>query len=131
VLGEDLAADIAVLGLVTDASGYLDQQTTPILIGTTAMILRIAVRPDKAATTGDLATVGAALLDERGTPIDPAIPISANECANVRADSPVEGTAARCVLFAVPTGAKPTTAVVGLGIGDGPQSWRLPVSPGR
>jgi hypothetical protein len=131
--GQELAADIAVIGLVTDASSYLDEQTTPILTGTSAMVLRIAVRPTKAASTGDLAEVGAALLDERGTPIDPAIPISANECANIRTDSPVEGTVARCVLFAVPTGAKPTAAVVRVGVGMGGerQLWRLPVRAGR
>jgi hypothetical protein len=122
--GPDFAGDVAVVGLVTDVSGYLDKRTTPILTGTRTVILRLAVRPGKAADTGDLADLGAALLDERGTPIDPAISIGTNECADIRAGSPIEGTVARCVLFVVPTGAKPTAAAVRVGIGA-LQLWRL------
>ncbi len=122
--GADLAGDVAVIGLVTAPSAYLNRLTTPILTGTSAMILRIAVRPTTPVAMRDLAVLGAALLDERGTPIDPATPVNTKECADVQANTKIDGTAARCLLFAVPNGARPAVAVARLGSGD-PQMWAL------
>ncbi len=119
-------AEIAVIDLVADGSAYFEEDTTIILEGSTAMVLRIAVRPDEPAPAGDLGTVSVALLDDRGAPIDSSVPLRTNECVNTFAEEDISGTVALCVLFAVPTDATPSAAVVRSGFDADPVVWRLP-----
>lgn len=122
---DQLTGEIAVAGLVEDASEYLNEETAVILGGSRAMILRIAVRLDEPAPASSLLGVSAALLDERGAPIDPGITVRTNECVDTLGEGEVSGTVALCVLFAVPNGATPGSAVVQPSIGADPEVWSL------
>ena len=121
-----LPSEIAVVDLVADGSAYFEEDTTIILEGSTAMVLRIAVRPSEPAPAGDLSTVSVALLDDRGAPIDSSVPLRTNECVNTFAEEDISGTVALCVLFAVPTDATPSAAVVRSGFDVDPVVWQLP-----
>lgn len=118
-------AEIAVVDLVADGSAYFEEDTTIILAGSTAMVLRVAVRPAEPAAVGDLSTVSVALLDDRGAPIDSSVPLNTNECVNTFADEEISGTVALCVLFAVPTDATPSAAVVRSGFDVASEAWHL------
>lgn len=122
---DQLAGEFAVIGLVEDASAYLDEETAVILGGSRAMILRIAVRLDEPVPAGTLLGLSAALLDERGAPIDPSIRVRTNECVDTNSEDDVSGTVALCVLFAVPNGATPGTAIVQPAIGADREVWSL------
>ncbi|MPZ84110.1 MAG: hypothetical protein GEV28_28420 [Actinophytocola sp.] len=90
------------------------------------MVLRIAVRPTEPTKAGALADISAALVDDRGAPIDPAVRLRTNECVNTLSEDEVSGTVTLCVLFAVPTEASPRAAIVQAGPGADLAVWRLP-----
>jgi Hsp70 protein len=118
------SADVAVVGLVENASAYLDERSTIILGGSRAMILRIALRLDDPVASNTLEDISAALLDERGAPIDPGVLVPTNECVDTDSAEDVSGTVALCVLFAVPAAASPSAAIVQAG-GAEPEVWDL------
>jgi hypothetical protein len=123
---DQLAADIAVADVVEDGSAYFEEDTTIILAGSRAVVLRIAVRPTKPTPANSLSGLSAALLDDRGAPIDSSVPLRTKECVNTYAERKVSGTVAMCVLFAVPAEASPRAAVVKVGFGNtDPVVWRL------
>ncbi|GAB3451352.1 Hsp70 family protein [Actinophytocola sediminis] len=119
------AADVAVVGLVEDASGYLDDDLKLILGGSRAMVLRVALRLEEPVSAGALAGASAALLDERGAPIDPSVIVRTNECVDTGLVDDVSGTVALCVLFAVPTDVTPSAAIVQAAAGTEAAVWRL------
>lgn len=120
------SAEVSVVGLVEDASRYLTEDTTIILGGSRATVLRIAVRLAEPTPASSLVSFTASLLDDRGAPIDPSVTLLTNECLNTRSDDEVSGTVALCVLFAVPAEATPRAAIVQAAPGTAPEIWRLP-----
>jgi hypothetical protein len=122
---DEFSAEVAVAGLVEDASGYLDEDSTIILGGSRAVILRLAVRVAEPMPASNLVSVSTSLLDDRGAPVDPAVVVGTNECLNTGSEDEVSGTVALCVLFAVPTGASPRAALVQAAPGAEPEVWRL------
>lgn len=122
----DVPGEIAVVDLIADGSAYFEEDTTIMLAGSTAMVLRVAVRPTEPFPTLDLFAIDVALLDDRGAPIDSSVPLRTNECVNTNAEDDISETVALCVLFAVPTDASPRAAVVRSGFDVDPVVWQLP-----
>jgi len=117
-------ADVAVVDLVQDPSGYFD--TEPIdLPGTRGVLLRLAVRmPENAEYYPPILVQ---LRDDRGTVIDEASSaiVIGEGCTGTHELAGGSGVQQVCHLFAVPTGTPVRDVVVSMH-GEDETTWRLP-----
>jgi actin-like ATPase involved in cell morphogenesis len=123
--GNEFSADVAVVDVIEDSSAYFAEDTTIVLGGSRAVIARIAVRFEQPAPAISLHDIDVALVDDRGAPVDPSVPLRTNECVNTLAEEDVSGQVTLCVLFAVPAEASPSAAIVQVGFARDPQVWSL------
>ena len=119
--GSGASADVAVVDLVHDPSGYFD--TEPIsLPGTRGVLVRLAVR--KPTDAESVPSLQVQLRDDRGTGIDSAASaiVTAHGCTGDDAVAERSGVQQLCVLFAVPTATPVRDVEVSL-YGPDPTVW--------